>query len=121
MNVFGHEKPGLVVTANVAQLEVLLTLLQNNQLADPERALRLAGANIFSAFHNFSTPHIQQAVDEAKVKKVANATLSAFDGTKEEYEAKRVPAVHITIAPPAAPAPATVPPVHINLHEDKTN
>jgi hypothetical protein len=119
MKVFGHEKPGLVVKASAAKLELLITLLENKVLEAPERAIRLAGAEIYAAFHNFSTGHIQQAVDEAKKTEQANATLSAFEGTKEAHDAVLAAAKAkadaasaalkktITTKPAAVPTPKT--------------
>jgi hypothetical protein len=87
MKVFNHAKPGTVVKANAAQLALFILLLENKQLVDPERASRLAGAAVFSAFDNFATDHIKEAIDEATKTGEAEVTLEGFKETKEEHEA----------------------------------
>jgi len=104
MKVFGHENPGVTVVANAAQLQLLITLLENKQLVEPERAIRLCGAPLFAAFHNFSNGHIQEAIDEAVKAGKADVTLVGYGGTLEQFQAAQ-PAP--TPGPDKIPTPIT--------------
>ena len=87
MKVFNHEKPGTVMRANAAQCQLLLDLFKNNLVHEPERAIRLAGKDVFKTFHNFSGVHIQEAIDETTQTNARNVFIAAYSGTKEQHEA----------------------------------
>ena len=95
------------VTANAAQLGLLLSLFKEKLIEQPEKALRIE-APLFRAFHSFANHEIEAAVEEAK-KNGSDMVLleaSTYPSAEAELEANPPAAVIEPVAEPT-PEPAS--------------